>query len=124
MDSFSNGSNPQTSLADVNDRSNNNTPLVLNNSDNGKVQYNGIPTELETYYCFYKMNHKKQGIAYIFNHENFQNPKQCSKRKGTDEDARKLSTTLKNLKIRYLKKEDIKHHIEQDFKKQLTFYLE
>ena len=44
----------------------------------------------------YNMNHRKRGIAIIFNHENFNIP-QAEPRSGTNADSKKLKKTLKHL---------------------------
>ena len=44
----------------------------------------------------YNMNHKKRGLALIFNHEEFEIPF-LENRKGTNFDAEKLKETFENL---------------------------
>lgn len=43
---------------------------------------------------YYKMNHQKRGLAYIFNHQNFE---KCDERHGTEQDANRLKITLEGL---------------------------
>ncbi|CAH0395821.1 unnamed protein product [Bemisia tabaci] len=47
---------------------------------------------------YYNMNHKNRGIAIIFNHENFTNPK-LKTRCGTKTDCENLASTLRSLRF-------------------------
>jgi caspase-like apoptosis-related cysteine protease len=47
--------------------------------------------------CDYNMNHKKRGMAIIFNHEYFDNPKQLERRVGTNVDRDNLKRTFEGL---------------------------
>lgn len=55
---------------------------------------------------FYNMNHKRRGLALIFNHENFQIDKLRS-RTGTEVDAKNLKTTLQNLGFEVIIHQDL-----------------
>ena len=55
----------------------------------------------------YNMSHAKRGKAIIFNHYKFED-RNLSKRKGTDNDAKRLTGTLENLKFVVEVKEDLR----------------
>lgn len=56
---------------------------------------------------FYNMNHKKRGLAVIFNHEYFEMEK-LKPRSGTDVDARNLKAALTNLGFEVIVHQDFK----------------
>lgn len=49
---------------------------------------------VQKYDLYYKMDHKKRGLAFIFNHQKFE---ECPERHGTKEDANLLTRTLEDL---------------------------
>ncbi|XP_052901246.1 caspase-like [Anopheles moucheti] len=62
---------------------------------------------VERYASDYNMNHKRRGLALIFNHENFDVP-QLKARAGTNVDCENLTATLKGL--------DFEVHVYKDLK--------
>lgn len=62
---------------------------------------------VERYACDYNMNHKRRGLALIFNHENFDVP-QLRSRAGTNVDCENLTASLKGL--------DFEVHVFKDLK--------
>lgn len=67
------------------------------------------------YAPYYKMNHSKRGLAYIFNHQKFE---ECPERHGTKQDVNRLTHTLSNLNFEVnvftdLRYQDITEHLKQ-----------
>ncbi|XP_014789170.1 caspase-7 [Octopus bimaculoides] len=60
-----------------------------------------LPTEEDLMKCFdkYDMTHKRRGVAYIFNNENFKDPK-LETRHGSSKDTEDLKTALMSLGFR------------------------
>lgn len=69
-------------------------PLLIDDPDDTDVKTESTIVEPLDSNLYYKMDHKKRGIALIFNHEVFD----CnSPRKGTNVDRDRLTKTLESL---------------------------
>lgn len=55
----------------------------------------------------YKMTHEKRGLAYIFNHENFNDELSLIPRTGTDADCQNLKRTLEHLSFQVVVCKDL-----------------
>lgn len=57
----------------------------------------------------YKMTHEKRGLAYIFNHENFDDDLSLKPRIGTDADCQNLKRTLEHLSFQVVVCKDLSY---------------
>lgn len=69
-------------------------PLICDTPDGEEEEEEAVFDEPMDSHFFYKMDHKKRGMALVFNHEIFD----CnSARRGTNIDRNRLSQTLESL---------------------------